>query len=95
MTLFASRAKISRDDASDRFKKEKDYRLRERYHAIYMSYCEYTCEQIAEILVREISTVRTWIKEFNANGYKGLERGKGTGRPRKLAPDQEDDLKKK
>ena len=68
MTLFASYRGISRDDTLSQFKKEKNYRLRERYQAIYLSYSGYMGEQIADILAREINTVRIWIKDFNAIG---------------------------
>lgn len=89
LKLKGNRAK---DDFLGFYKKCKDIRLKERYHAMYLSFT-YDWKEIAEILGREYETVLEWVKAYNENGLQGLNSVKPTGRPSSLIEEQQNEVK--
>ncbi len=82
----------TKDDFLRFYKKCKDIRLKERYHAMYLSF-SYDWKEIAEILGRDYDTVLAWAKAYNENGLQGLNSDKPTGRPSSLAEEQQEEVK--
>jgi transposase len=83
----------TKDDFLRFYKKCKDMRLKERYHAMYLSFT-YDWKEIAEILGRDYDTILEWVKAYNENGLQGLNSIKPSGRPASLAEEQQDDVKR-
>jgi transposase len=83
---------MTKDDFLKLFKKCKDFRMRERYQAMYLSF-KYGWKEISEILGRDYETVLSWVHAFNEDGLKGLERGKPIGRPASLSGEELDEVK--
>ena len=82
----------TKDDFLRFYKKCKDIRLKERYHAMYLSF-SYSWKEIAEILGRDYDTMLEWVKAYNENGLQGLNSLKPSGRPSSLAAEQQEDVK--
>ena len=82
----------TKDDFLRIYKKCKDLKLKERYHAMFLSFA-YDWKEIAEILGRDYDTVLAWAKAYNENGLQGLNSVKPTGRPSSLAAEQQDEVK--
>lgn len=87
------KGKLTRIDFLRLYKKCKDMRLKERYHAMYLSFT-YDWEEVAMILGREYETILEWVKAYNDRGLDGLESDKPPGRPSSLTPEQQDELKR-
>lgn len=82
----------TKDDFLRFYKKCKDIRLKERYHAMYLSF-SYGWKEIAEILGRDYDTILEWAKAYNENGLQGLNSVRPAGRPPSLAAEQQEKLK--
>lgn len=74
------------------YKKCRDVRLRERYHAMYLSFT-YSWREISEILGRKYETVLEWAQAYNEHGIEGLKMDKPSGRPSSLTHEQLSALK--
>lgn len=57
------------------------FRLRNRSHAILLSFQKYSIDEIAEICGVHRTTVGIWIENWNEFGKTGLEDGERSGRP--------------
>lgn len=82
----------TKDDFLRFYKKCKDVRLKERYHAMYLSFT-YSWKEIAEILGRDYDTILEWVKAYNEHGLQGLNSVKPSGRLPSLAAEQQDEVK--
>jgi len=82
----------TKDDFLRFYKKCKDVRLKERYHAMYLSFM-FDWKTIAIIVGRDYDTVLSWVKAYNENGLQGLNSDKPSGRPSSLAAEQQDEVK--
>lgn len=82
----------TKDDFLRFYKKCKDLRLKERYHAMYLSFT-YDWKEISEILGRDYDTILVWAKAYNENGLKGLNSVKPPGRSSSLTSEQQDEIK--
>jgi len=87
------KGKLTRFDFLRLYKKCKDVRLKERYHAMYLSFT-YDWKEIALILGRDYETILEWVKAYNEHGLAGLESDAPPGRPSSLTPEQQDELKR-
>ena len=70
-------------------KANKDLRLHERYQTILLHLHDVSNKEISIIIGRSLSTVYNYINAYRKGGIEGLEIGYSPGRPRKLTPEQE------
>jgi transposase len=61
--------------------RSENFRVRNRSHAILLSYEGFTVDEIARICRVDRDTVSLWINNWNEVGSKGLEDGERRGRP--------------
>lgn len=87
------KGKLTRIDFLRLYKKCKDMRLKERYHAMYLSFT-YDWEEVAMILGRDYQTMLQWARAYNERGIAGLESDKPSGRPSRVTPEQQDEIKR-
>lgn len=66
----------------------KNRRLYERYQAIYLWLSGYKQKEIANIIQRDVSTIREYRKAYEAGGISALEMGHSSGKPPKLSAEQ-------
>lgn len=92
MEKLQIQGKFTKSDFLNLFKKCKDIRLRERYHALYLGFT-YDWNEVAEILGRKYDTILEWVKAYNEHGLEGLEMNKPSGRPASLGGEQLNELK--
>jgi len=64
-----------------------NFRLRNRSHAILLSFEKYPISEIAKICRVNRDTVSGWIDNWNEFGFKGLEDEEKPGRPPILTPE--------
>ena len=67
------------DELGKRFRKEKDARLAERYHALFVISKGYSVKETAELFLRDESTIHSWIKLWKEK--RSVEDGPRSGRP--------------
>ena len=72
---------VTREQVWAAFRRTHDVRLRERYHAILLLMAGQSCPEIAQGLLREEETIRTWGQALNDAGLPGLEHAPIPGRP--------------
>lgn len=65
----------------------KHGRLKERYHAMFLSF-DYEWKEISKILGKRYDTILGWVHAYNKHGLKGLEPLKAPGYPPKLTKKQ-------
>jgi transposase len=75
-------------------KETKDRRMFERYQTIYLHLQGTKAQQIASILNRSVTTVRSYIKAYNEAGIPGLDRDHSPGAPVRLTNEQQERLKR-
>jgi transposase len=73
-------------------KKEKRARVAHRVRAVILALQGHTAPQIAGLLGSARRAVQQWIKWYNDQGLEGLPDGPRTGHPKKLSPQQEQQL---
>ncbi len=66
-----------------RIKQKEIGRISQRAQIILLSAQEWAVPQIANLLELSQTTVRSWIRKFEAEGPEGLYDGRRSGRPRK------------
>ena len=91
--LKITRNSPNRDELKELFRNEKDARLKERYHALYLMHEFKNAQKVANLLGRDKTTILSWIKAFNQQGFQGLERKAPPGRKPRLSPEQMEELK--
>ncbi|MBN2330844.1 MAG: transposase [Candidatus Aenigmarchaeota archaeon] len=85
--------KHTKEDFLLLYKKCRDFRLRERYQAMYLSFM-YDWEEIAVIVGREYQTVLEWARLYNESGIEGLDPDRPPGRSPSLSKEQMAEVKK-
>ncbi|MEB9338956.1 helix-turn-helix domain-containing protein, partial [Bacillus cereus] len=70
----------------------KNKRLYERYQAVYLYLQNYSKTEIASMIGRSERTIYSYVNAYKAKGLSGLIMGRSTGAPRKLTPEQEQEL---
>jgi transposase len=83
----------NREELLELYKKEKNPRLKERYHALYLMHEFKNCTKVAEIIGRHRSTIINLVKEFNEKGTEDLVPELPPGRPSRLSKAQRDVLR--
>ena len=84
---------LTKQDFLKLYRKCKDKRLAERYHALLLGF-NHTWEEVAEILYRSPKQVRKWVKKYNNHGLEGLKSRKQKGNDPMLSSGQKAELKK-
>ena len=65
----------------ENYQTSNNFRVRNRSHAILLSFQKYPIDEIAKICQVHRTTVSIWIDNWNEFGSQGLEDGERTGRP--------------
>ena len=65
----------------ENYQKSDNFRVRNRSHAILLSFQKYSIDDIARICQVHRTTVSLWIDNWNEFGSQGLEDGERSGRP--------------
>ena len=65
----------------ENYQKSDNFRIRNRSHAILLSFQKYSIDDIARICQVHRTTVSLWIDNWNEFGSQGLEDGERSGRP--------------
>ncbi|MEM2759321.1 MAG: helix-turn-helix domain-containing protein [Nitrososphaerales archaeon] len=63
---------LGKDELEERFKKEKNPRVKERLLAILHLYDEKKISETASIIRRSVSSVKRWLWSWNEEAYDGL-----------------------
>jgi transposase len=74
-------------------RKEREARRRDRYRAVYLALQGKEAPDIAERLDRSRRSVQDWVYAYRDGGIGALEPKRQSGRPPKLPPEQEAQLK--
>ena len=75
------------------YKKEKDSRLKERYHALILMHEFQNCSKVAEIVKKSRTTIQKWVNAFISEGIEAILPHSPPGRPSKLSEEQKAILK--
>lgn len=67
-----------------------NFRVRNRSHAILLSYSKFPIAEIAKICRVDRDTVSSWIDNWNEFKFKGLEDEEKTGRPLILSQEEQE-----
>jgi len=78
---FISLTDSDREQLKEGYKKGKTATFRQRCHCILLSDQDRNINEIMEILGKSRQTIYSWFNRFEANGYVGLLRAPGGGRP--------------
>ncbi len=85
---------IDINELSDKYRNEKDPRVKERLLALIHLYEGKTVKEVSTIVKRSIRTVERWVSAWNKSGYEGLA-PQFTGGPKpKLSVDEWDKIVK-
>jgi putative transposase len=76
------------DDLVELYRKEKNHKLKERYHALVLMHEFKNCPKVAQLLKRSRRIVQSWINAFNKGGIEALIPIKPPGRPSRLSKEQ-------
>ncbi len=66
---------------TENYQKSDNFRVRNRSHAILLSFQKYPIDEIAKICQVHRTTVGIWVDNWNEFGSQGLEDGERSGRP--------------
>lgn len=81
-------ATVSLDTLYNRYKKERDGRIKQRLHIFLLSKEGKPQREIAQILHISLGKVNFWIQRFAEEGFDGLSDKPGRGRKAKLTTEQ-------
>lgn len=73
-------------------KTTKNKRMYERYQTIYFYVQGYSIKEIMNMIGRSEKTIYNYVNAYKEKGLDGLIMGQSTGAPRKLSPEQEQEL---
>ncbi len=91
--LQITRSSPDHDELVELYKKEKNSKLKERYHALFLMYEFINCTTVAELIKKSRRTIQTWVKIFNESGLEAIAPNSPPGRPSRLSQDQKEELK--
>ena len=84
---------LSDDDCNqllENYQTHNNFRVRNRSHAVLLSFQQFPIDRIATICGVHRNTVAGWIEKWNRLGNEGLKDGERSGRPSILSePEQE------
>ena len=82
------------DELVELYRKEKNYRLKERYQALFLMIEFRNCKVVAELIKRSLKTIQNWVNAFNKEGIEGIVPKKSSGRPPRLSDIPMEELKR-
>jgi len=91
--LQITRSSPDHDRLIELYKREKDSKLKERYHALFLMYEFRNCTTVAELIKRSRRTIQTWVNRFNEGGLEAIIPNAPPGRPSNLTEEQKESLK--
>ncbi|MBD3212669.1 MAG: helix-turn-helix domain-containing protein, partial [Candidatus Lokiarchaeota archaeon] len=91
--LQITRSSPDHDNLVKLYKKERNHKLKERYHALFLMREFKNCTTIAELIKKSRKTIQTWVKLFNEEGLEGMVPNTPPGRPSRLSEEQEEQLR--
>ena len=91
--LQITRSSPDHDELVELYKKEKNSKLKERYHALFLMHEFINCTTVAELIKKSRKTIQTWVKIFNESGLEAIAPNSPPGRPSRLSQDQKEELK--
>lgn len=74
----------------ENYQTSDNFRVRNRSHAVLLSFQKYPIDDIAKICQVHRTTVSLWIDHWNEFGSQGLEDGERTGRPPMLTLEEQE-----
>lgn len=80
-------------EAKSAMKATSDKRMYERYQCIALYLSGRSRKEIASILQRGLVTIGNYIHDYESGGLEALALGHSPGRPCRLTPEQEEELK--
>src|SRR4051794_16176272 len=80
-------------EVEKRLKHEKNRRIYERYQTVRLHLMGNSVNQIATILNRSEKTIGTYLRSYKKHGLEGLTMKFSTGKPPRLTPEQQAQLK--
>ena len=75
------------------YKKERNSKLKERYHALFLMHEFQNCTKVAELVKKSRRTIQLWVNAFNEGGLEAIVPNTPPGRPSRLSEDQKKELK--
>lgn len=91
--LQITRSSPDHDELVELYKKEKNSKLKERYHALFLMHEFANCTIVAELIKKSRRTIQTWVKVFNEGGLETIAPNSPPGRPSSLSEEQKESLK--
>jgi len=91
--LQITRSSPDHDNLVKLYKKERNHKLKERYHALFLMLEFKNCSIVAELMKKSRKTIQTWVKLFNEEGLEGMVSNTPPGRPSRLSEEQEEQLR--
>ena len=74
----------------ENYQTSTNFRVRNRSHAIVLSFQKHSIDEIAQICQVHRTTVSCWIDNWNEFGSQGLEDGERSGRPSILSLEEQE-----
>ncbi|MHA1725895.1 MAG: hypothetical protein ACTSYC_11385 [Promethearchaeota archaeon] len=81
------------DELIEFYRKEKNPKLKERYHALFLMHEFMNCPTVAKLAKKTRKTIQAVIKRFNQNRLKGTVQNMPSGRLSRLLLEQKKLLK--
>lgn len=81
------------EEIQQSLKKEKNVRLFQRYQVIQLHLQGRLNPEIAQVENLTEQTISTYIKKYRQQGIEGLQLGHSPGAPRRLTPEQEEQVR--
>jgi len=91
--LQITRSSPDHDELVELYKKEKNSKLKERYHALFLMHEFMNCTTVAELIKRSRRTIQIWVKTFDEGGLDAIAPNSPPGRPSSLSEVQKESLK--
>jgi len=91
--LQITRNSPDHDELVELYKKEKNPKLKERYHALFLMHKFINCTTVAELIKKSRKTIQTWVKTFNSGGLEDIVPSSPPGRSSSLSEEQKESLK--
>ena len=91
--LQITRSSPDHGELVELYRKERNPRLKERYHALFLMQEFINCTKVAELIKRSRRTIQTWVNMFNEGGLEAIIPNVPPGRPSSLTEEQKETLK--
>lgn len=92
--LEITRSSPDHDELVELYKKERNAKLKERYHALFLMHELGNCTKVASIVKKSRVTIQSWVNAFNSGGLEAIVPKTPPGRPCRLRSDQKEELRK-